>query len=85
MFFEFIARVWATLVKRPNDIEVGFISFFNRRKLAVLVLASFVFSLAMVMGGVVAKAQDDEEIKVRSIMVTANRVLQELFTLPMTV
>jgi hemoglobin/transferrin/lactoferrin receptor protein len=39
----------------------------------------------MVMGGVVAKAQDDEEIKVRSIMVTANRVLQELFTLPMTV
>jgi hemoglobin/transferrin/lactoferrin receptor protein len=51
----------------------------------VAALAAALAATALASFPALAQTDDDEEIKVRSIMVTTNRVLQELFTSPMSV
>jgi hemoglobin/transferrin/lactoferrin receptor protein len=80
-----IFRVFAALTGRFLGVNLGHGETSIRKRLTKLSFGALAVILTMTVG-VVAKAQtDEEEIKVRSIMVTANRVLQELFELPMTV
>ncbi|MDR0548184.1 MAG: TonB-dependent receptor [Deltaproteobacteria bacterium] len=80
----FLGKVLATLFgrayedkQRPTRRSLGTKSTY----LNFLVL----FLTLSLLLGATAKAQTEDEIKVRSIMVTANRVLEDLFYIPMSV
>jgi hemoglobin/transferrin/lactoferrin receptor protein len=86
MAFYTLTSSFATLLGRLFDSQKVYVGWSFRGKFARIALGFFLLALVPLLGAVgQAQEQTEDEIKVRSIMVTANRVLQDLFEIPMSV